>query len=80
MQFFAHIFVRTVLTALLHTSCHNCIQLTTLLRATILNTDTCTLHDFVSGKVRFIYTSTVTRSYSCYGKNYAYASRTSYSH
>ena len=37
----------------------------------------CTLHDFSSGKVRFIYTSTVTRSHSCYGKNYAYASRTS---
>ena len=37
----------------------------------------CTLHDFSSGKVRFIYTSTVTRSHSCYGKNYAYALRTS---
>ena len=37
----------------------------------------CALHDFFSGKVRFIYTSTVTRSHSCYGKNYAYASRTS---
>ena len=37
----------------------------------------CTLHDFFSSKVKFIYTSTVTRSHSCYGKNYAYASRTS---
>ena len=32
---------------------------------------------FFSSKVKFIYTSTVTRSHSCYGKNYAYASRTS---
>ena len=37
----------------------------------------CTLHDFLSSKVRFIHTSTVTRSLSWYGKNYAYASRTS---
>ena len=28
----------------------------------------CTLHDFLSSKVRFIHTSTVTRSYSCSGK------------
>ena len=37
----------------------------------------CTLHDFLSSKVRFIYTSTVTGSHSCSRKNYAYASRTS---
>ena len=37
----------------------------------------CRLHDFFSGKVRFIYTSTVTRSHSYYGKNYSYASPTS---
>ena len=28
----------------------------------------CALHDFFSGKVRLIYTSTATRSHSCYGK------------
>ena len=33
--------------------------------------------DFFSSKVKFIHTSTVTRSHSCYRKNYAYASRTS---
>ena len=38
----------------------------------------CTLHDFLSSKVRFIHRSTVTGSHSCSGKNYAYASRTSY--
>ena len=37
----------------------------------------CTLHAFLSSKVRFIHTSTVTGSDSCPGKNYAYASRTS---
>ena len=37
----------------------------------------CTLPDFFCHKVRFNYTSTVIRSHSCYGKNYAYASRTS---
>ena len=31
---------------------------------------------FFSSKVKFIYTSTVTRSHSCYGKKYAYVSRT----
>ena len=31
------------------------------------------LHDFLSCKVRFIYTSTVTGSDFCSGKNYAYA-------
>ena len=36
----------------------------------------CTLHDFLSCKIRFIHTSTVTGSHSCSGKNYAYASRT----
>ena len=41
------------------------------------NTVMCTLHDFFSSKVKFIYTSTVTRSHSCYGKKYAYASRKS---
>ena len=30
------------------------------------------LHDFLSSKVRFIHTSTVTGSDSCSGKNYAY--------
>ena len=59
---------------------NNCIQLTTLWPATISNTIMCTLHDFFSSKVKFIYTSTVTRSHSCYGKNYAYASRTSCSY
>ena len=42
-----------------------------------LNTVMCTLHNFLSSKVRFIHTSTVTRSDSCSGKNYDYASRTS---
>ena len=37
----------------------------------------CTLHTFLSSKVRFIQTSTVTGSDSVSGKNYAYASRTS---
>ena len=36
-----------------------------------------TLHDFLSSKIRFIHTSTVTGSHSCSGKNYAYASLTS---
>ena len=40
----------------------------------------CTLHDFLSSKVRFIHTSTVTGSESCFGKSYAYASRTSCLH
>ena len=35
------------------------------------------LHDFLSSKVRFIHTSTVTGLHSCSGINYAYASRTS---
>ena len=33
--------------------------------------------DFLSSKVKFIHTSTVTRLHSCYEKSYAYASRTS---
>ena len=70
MHFLANIFVRTVLADLLYTSCHNCIQLTTLWRATISNTVMGTLQDFFSSKVKFIYTSTVTRSHSCYRKNY----------
>ena len=38
----------------------------------------CSLHDFLSSKIRFIHTSTyVTGSHSCSGKKYAYASRTS---
>ena len=41
------------------------------------NTVMCTLHDFLSNKVRFIHTSTVTGLDSCPGKNYAYASRIS---
>ena len=36
----------------------------------------CTLHDFLSYKIRFIHTSTVTGSHSCSRKKYAYASRT----
>ena len=38
----------------------------------------CHVHttDFLSSKVKFIHTSTVTGSHSCYGKIYAYASRT----
>ena len=32
------------------------------------NTVMCTLHDFLSSKVRFIYTNTVTGSHSCSGK------------
>ena len=40
-------------------------------------TPSCTLHDFLSSKVRFIHTSIVTGSDSCSIKNYAYASRTS---
>ena len=31
-----------------------------------------TVHDFLGSKGRFIHTSTVTGSDSCYGKNYAY--------
>ena len=43
-----------------------------------LKTLMCTLHDYLSSKVRFIHTSTVTGSDSCSGqKKYAYASRTS---
>ena len=34
----------------------------------------CTLHDFLSNKIRFIHTSTGTGSHSCSEKNYAYAS------
>ena len=41
------------------------------------NTVMCTLHDFLSSKVGFIHTRTVTGSDSCTGKNYAYASCTS---
>ena len=37
----------------------------------------CTLHDFLSSKVRFIHTSTVTRQHSCPGKKYSYVSRAS---
>ena len=37
----------------------------------------CTLYDFLSGKIRFIQTSTVTGSHSCSRKNYAYVPRTS---
>ena len=37
----------------------------------------CTPHNFLCSKVRFIHTNTVTGSYSCSKKNYAYASRTS---
>ena len=37
----------------------------------------CTLHGFLSNSVRFIHTSTVTGSYCCSEKKYAYASRTS---
>ena len=66
MQFFENIFVRIVLTD----HVNNCFL-------TISNIVMCTLQDFFSGKVRFIYRSTVTRKHSCYGKNYAYASRTS---
>ena len=36
-----------------------------------------TLHEFLSSKIRFIHTSTVTESHSCSGKNYAYDTRTS---
>ena len=32
----------------------------------------CTLHDFLSNKIRFIDTSTVSGSHSCSGKKYAY--------
>ena len=34
-------------------------------------------NDFLTNKIRFIHTSTVTGSYSCSRKDYAYASRTS---
>ena len=37
-----------------------------------------TLRNFFSGKVRFMHTSTVTRSHFRFEINYAYASRTSY--
>ena len=35
----------------------------------------CALLDFLSNNIRFTHTSTVTRSNSCSGKNYAYALR-----
>ena len=49
---------------------NNCIQLLTLRWATSLNIAIaiCTLHDFLSSNVRFIHTSTVTKSHSCYRK------------
>ena len=56
---------------------NDCIQLSIFWRTTISNTVMCTLHDFLSSKVRFIHTSTVTGSHSCSEKNYAYASHTS---
>ena len=56
---------------------NSCTQLTTLRWTTISNTVMCTLHDFLSSKVRFTDTSTVTGSHSCSEKNYAYASCTS---
>ena len=59
---FANIFVRTVLPDLLHTSCQYLYPIDNIVTSNNLNTDMCTLHDFFSGKVRFIYTSTVTRS------------------
>ena len=40
------------------------------------NTVMSTLHDFLSSKVRFIHTITVTGSDYCSGKNYPYTSRT----
>ena len=40
-------------------------------------TMSCTLHDFLSSKIRFIHTTIVPGSHSCSGKNYADASRTS---
>ena len=51
--------------------------MSTLWCITISNTVMCTLYDFLTSKIRFIHTSTVTGSHSCSGKNYAYASRTS---
>ena len=64
----------TVLTDLLHTSLHPIDNI-----VTSNNFEHCHVYTtrFFSSKVKFIYTSTVTRSHSCYGKNYAYASRTS---
>ena len=74
---FANIFVRTVLTDLLDkimsiivSNCQHCGE------QEFQNTAMCTLHDYLSSKVRFIHTSTVTGSNSCYAY-YAYASCTS---
>ena len=79
MHFYANILVRTVLTDLLDRLHHvnSCINCQLLRLITISHTVMCTLHDFLSSKVRFIDTSTVTGSHSCSGKNYAYTSRTS---
>ena len=65
MHFYAKIFVRTVLTDLLNTSCQKLYQLSTFAMNYNFNTIICTLHDFHSSKVRFIDTSTVTGSHSC---------------
>ena len=77
MQFFANIFVRTVLTDLLHTSCPQLYLIDNIVTSNTFEHCMCTLDDFFSGKVRFYYMSTVTRSHSCYKKNYAYVLRTS---
>ena len=67
----------TVLTDLLHTSCQQLHPIDNIVTSN--NFEHCHVYTtrFFSSKVKFIYTSTVTRSHSCYGKNYAYASRTS---
>ena len=63
--FLANIFVHTVLTDLLllfmcHRHVNNCIQLSTLRGATISNAVFVSTTDFLSSKVKFIHTSTVT--------------------
>ena len=75
--FLAIIFVHTVLTDLLDTPCQYLYPIVNItMSCNFKHCHMCTLHDFYCSKARFIYTSTVTGSLSCSGKNYAYASRT----
>ena len=69
MQFLANIFVRSVLTDLLDTSCQQLYPIVNIaMNNNFKHCHMCTLHDFLSSKVRFIHTSTATRSQSCPGK------------
>ena len=60
------------------TSCQcSCSFVNIVINNNFRNTGMCTPHDFLSGKVRFKHTSTVTKSHSCSEKKYAYALRAS---